>query len=184
MEDNWCDEESRSQAWNEKAQHIYELYIDNAKAYLENTKIARLHRDEDGECVEYEIPNEFFMRYIEESIDISVYHARDFRAAVIAKWAIRMKNFTSQYPMRWHEDGAMYQAISEVLRALDWANNPTIKIINNMSKRYINFNELQKPNSERKYEEVHLKYKCTCSMDTLMSTGCKCGHLERYENTR
>lgn len=184
MDDNWHEEEARSQIWNEKAQKIFNLYIDNAIACINNTKIKRLHQDEDGERVEYEQPNETFMRAIEEAIDISVNQAKDFRAIIVAKWNKRRGGY-SYNRMRWHEDGAMYQAIGEVLRMLDWANNPTIKIINALEQpRYKKFNEIQPPDKSRAYEEVHIKYTCTCSIDTLMSTGCKCGHLEKYENTR
>lgn len=35
------------------------------------------------------------------------------------------------------------------------------------------------------YEELVRNFdKCICSMNTLMSTGCKCGHLEKHENSR
>lgn len=165
LADNWYDEEARSQIWNEKAQKIYDLYIWNALAFLNNVKLQCLHRDEDGECIEYEEPNEMFMRIVENAIDISEKHARDFRASVTSKHCSRLKN--TSYAPRWHDDGAMYQAIAELLRMMNWAENPTIKII-----------------TADDVCKVNGKYKCTCSMDTLMSTGCKCGHLERYENTR
>ncbi len=245
-DDTWYDEEARSQIYNEHAEKIYSRYLDEALAFLNKHKI-------NGQD-----PDERFMRLVESYIDIPEQHADDFRRSVVIAWADKLKKGVHSYNVRWHQDAAMFQAISDYMKHehLGYPQfydgqsvrfNTTVELAYYQEKeeeersrtcqkgiegkivwaiprstcwyfavqirsvdRIIghehtiveapfsvlednecpptpkfpewNFN-MEAEQMVATHEQVHADFKknntCTCSIDTLMTSGCKCGHLEK-----
>jgi predicted Ser/Thr protein kinase len=116
---------------HEKCQHVFEVYIDNVMGYIEKKKVAAWW---DGPAVrpKNKLPDEDFMRAIEENADISETKADDFRRSVMA----------------------LVGHLSLNGQALSWTSNPQLKhaILGYIAEEHPDI--LQIPETPPKYRRV------------------------------
>jgi len=87
-------------------QLIFESYLDNIFAYLDNKKMVK-----NPYTGEYEDPSETFMREIEEGIGVPEQGADDFRRSMAAFVAMTVQHKGSE-ALTWHSNSDMEKAIN------------------------------------------------------------------------